>query len=271
MSKKIIKYDSSLQKNKDYYIEERFISKGEYFTPHWHDYFELEIVLAGVGEHIYNNTKYTLSRGSIYLMSFYDFHELSAKDDMQILKLQFNENILPVELNDYLFLSHNRFCCEVDENEIQHIIKLFSILKREEQRGGLFSEMLIKNLIAEIIITVIRNSSQNENTVISSLLQNAVAYIRNNFRKPLSLNVLAKHCNVTPNYLGVQFTKKMGTSFSDYLNTVRLRYACNLLDSTDLTVKEIAFASGYNSVEHFGYTFKKILGDSPLNYKKRNR
>jgi YesN/AraC family two-component response regulator len=74
---------------------------------------------------------------------------------------------------------------------------------------------------------------------------------------------------VTPNYLGVQFTKKMGISFSDYLNTMRLRYACNLLDSTDLAVKEIAFASGYNSVEHFGYTFKKILGDSPLNYKKR--
>lgn len=268
MSKQILKYDSSLQKNKDYYIEELFINKGEYFSPHWHDYFELEIVLGGAGEHIYNNTSYMLGRGSIYLMSHYDFHELKAQEDMQILKLQFNENVLPLELNDFLFLSNNRFCCTVDENEIQHIIKLFSILKREEQRGGLFSETLIKNLISEIIITVIRNSSQNENTVIPSLLQNAVAYIRNNFREPLTLGILAKYCNVTPNYLGVQFTKRMGISFSDYLNTVRLRYACNLLDSTDLTVKEIAFASGYNSVEHFGYTFKKMLGDSPLNYKK---
>lgn len=268
MSKQIIKYDSSLQQNKDYYIEERFITKGEYFSPHWHDYFELEIVLDGAGEHIYNNTNYTLGRGSIYLMSYYDFHELSAQEDMKILKLQFNENVLPRELNDFLFLSHNRFCCGVDEKEMQHIIKLFDILKREEQRGGLFSEMLIKNLIAEIIITVIRNSSQSENTVIPSLLQDAVAHIRNNFREPLSLSNLAKHCNVTPNYLGVQFTKKMGISFSDYLNTVRLRYACNLLDSTDLTVKEIAFACGYNSVEHFGYIFKKSLGESPLNYKK---
>ena len=269
MAKQINKFESSLCQDKDYYIEQNFIKKGEYFSPHWHDYFELEVVLDGRGEHIYNNTDYTLGRGSIYLMSYYDFHELKAQEDMQILKLQFNENVLPNELNDFLFLSHNRFCCSVGENEMQHIIKLFSILKREEQCGGLFSEMLIKNLIAEIIITVIRNSSQNEDTVIPSLLQNAVAYIRNNFREPLTLGLLAKHCNVTPNYLGVQFTKKMGISFSDYLNTVRLRYACNLLDSTDLTVKEIAFASGYNSVEYFGYTFKKILGDSPLNYKKR--
>lgn len=268
MSNRINKFESSLRQDKDYYIEQNFIKKGEYFSPHWHDYFELEIVLGGEGEHIYNNTKYMLSRGSIYLMSYYDFHELKAREDMQMLKLQFNENVLPDKLNDFLFLSQNRFCCSVDENEVQHIIKLFDILKREESRGGLFSEMLIKNLIAEIIITVIRNSSQNEDTVIPSLLQNAVAYIRNNFREPLTLGLLAKHCNVTPNYLGAQFSKKMGISFSDYLNTVRLRYACNLLDSTGLTVKEIAFASGYNSVEHFGYTFKKMLGDSPLNYKK---
>lgn len=268
MSKQIIKYDSSLQKNKDYYIEERFINKGEYFSPHWHDYFELEVVLGGTGEHIYNNTNYTLGRGSIYLMSYYDFHELSAKENMQMLKLQFNENVLPKQLNDFLFLSHNRFCCSVDENEILHIIKLFDILKREESRGGLFSEMLIKNLIAEIIITVIRNSTQDENTVIPTLLQKAVAYIHNNFREPMTLSHLAKHCNVTPNYLGVQFSKKMGISFSEYLNTVRLRYACNLLDGTDLTVKEIAFACGYNSVEYFGYMFKKALGTSPLDYKK---
>lgn len=270
MSKQIVKFDSSLQQNKDYYIEKRLIKSGEHFGPHWHDYFELEIVLDGSGEHIYNNRNYTLSRGSIYLMSYYDFHELSAKEDMQILKLQFNENVLPHELNDFLFLRHNRFCCTVDEKEIQHIIKLFDVLKSEETHGGLFSETLIKNLIAEIIITVVRNSSQDEKSVMPSLLQKAVAYVRNNFRESLTLGQLAKHCNVTPNYLGVQFTKKMGISFSDYINTVRLRYACNLLDSTDLTVKEIAFACGYNSVEHFGYTFKKILSDSPLNYKKRH-
>ncbi len=268
MSKQINKFESSLQQDKDYYIEQSFIKKGEYFAPHWHDYFELEIVLVGKGEHIYNNTDYLLSRGSIYLMSYYDFHELSAQEDMQILKLQFNENVLPKQLNDFLFLSHNRFCCSVDENEILHIIKLFDILKREESSGGLFSEILIKNLIAEIIITVIRNSAQDENTVIPTLLQKAVAYIHNNFRESLSLGSLAKHCNVTPNYLGVQFSKKMGISFSDYLNTVRLRYACNLLDGTDLSVKEIAFSSGYNSVEYFGYIFKKALSTSPLDYKK---
>lgn len=267
MSKHINKFQSSLQQDKDYYIEDRLINKGEYFAPHWHDYFELEVVLGGHGEHIYNNTKYTLSRGSVYLMSFYDFHELQAQEDMLMLKLQFNENVLPKQLNDFLFLSRNRFCCTVDENEILHIIKLFDILKREEKQSGLFSELLIKNLIAEIIITVIRNSSQDENVVIPTLLQKAVAHIHNNFREPLTLGALAKKCNVTPNYLGAQFSKKMGISFSDYLNTVRLRYACNLLDSTDLSGKEIAFACGYNSVEYFGYIFKKTLGTSPLNYK----
>lgn len=65
--------------------------------------------------------------------------------------------------------------------------------------------------------------------------------------------------SVTPNYLGMLFSKRMGVSFSDYLNTVRLRVACNLLAQTELSVKEIAFASGYNSFEHFEYTFKKTF------------
>ena len=103
MSNQINKFESSLRQDKDYYIEQNFIKKGEYFSPHWHDYFELEIVLGGEGEHIYNNTKYMLSRGSIYLMSYYDFHELKAREDMQMLKLQFNENVLPDKLNDFLF------------------------------------------------------------------------------------------------------------------------------------------------------------------------
>ncbi|MBQ8740323.1 MAG: hypothetical protein IJY79_02095 [Clostridia bacterium] len=62
-------------------------------------------------------------------MSFYDFHELRTQEDMQLLKLQFNENVLPRRLNDLLFLSHNRFGCSVDDNEMALIVKLFDILK----------------------------------------------------------------------------------------------------------------------------------------------
>lgn len=269
MSKQINRVQSQLKQNKNYYAQKYFIDKGSYFAPHWHDYFELEIVLSGSGEHIYNNKKYILERGSAYLMSYYDFHELRAVSDMQTLKIQFNDHILPQELAKYITFNNNRFCCDLGEMQTANAEKCFSKLEYEEKSGLIFSNLMIKNLITDIIVNIIRTSSPDGSDVVPSLLQKAVGHIHNHFRENLSLKTLADTCMVTPNYLGSNFSKLMGMSFSDYLNTVRIRHACNLLESTDLTVKEIAFSSGYNSVEHFAYTFKKKLNLTPLEFRKR--
>ena len=79
--------------------------------------------------------------------------------------------------------------------------------------------------------------------------------------------MLANRFSVSVNYLGSLFKKNMGTSFNEYLNNVRLRYACSLLQSSELSVKEVAFASGYNSTEYFLYIFKKKMGMTPREYK----
>lgn len=268
MAKQISYIKSQLEQNKEYFIQKYSVAAGEYYAPHWHDFFELEIVLYGTGEHIHNNQKYFLERGSAYLMSYYDFHEFKATSDMQILKIQFNEHILSQELVNFITLSHKRFCCTLGEAQTTHAEKCFFEIRFEEQSGLAFSKLMIKNLITEQIVDIIRTSVCEENIVVPTLLQKAVGYIHNHFRENLSLKELAFNCNVTPNYLGTNFSKIMCVSFSDYLNTVRIRHACNLLTTTDLTVKEIAFSSGYNSVEHFVYTFKKRLNLTPLEYRK---
>lgn len=269
MAKHIFRVESNLPAHKDYFCTRSLIPAKDHYSVHWHDYFELEIVLSGSGSHIYNNAHYTLQRGSVYLMSVYDFHELTADTDMQILQLQFNENILPPQLNEFLSLSRSRFCCTMDESQLEHIAELFQRLEREEEKGSIFSDMLIRSLITQIVIAVARTAKADVDPVIPGRLQQAVAYIHNHFRENISLKTVAECCSVTPNYLGAQFSQKLGLPFSDYLNMVRLRYACNLLSGTDLSGKEVAFASGYNSVEYFGYIFKKTIGVSPLEYRKK--
>ena len=271
MAKRIDRIESQLKQNKNYFVQKYSISAGSYFAPHWHDYFELEIVLYGSGEHIYNNKKYYLDRGSTYLMSYYDFHEFKATSDMQIIKIQFNEHILPDELVNFITLNNSRFCCGLGEAQILRAEKRFAEIEYEEKTDLIFNELMIKNLVSDIIIDIIRAAQGESNAVVPSLIQKAVGYIHNNFRHGLSLKKIADYCIVTPNYLGANFSRVMGVSFSDYLNTVRIRHACNLLTTTDLTVKEIAYSSGYNSVEHFAYTFKKKLCCTPLEYRKNGK
>ncbi len=271
MTQQIKRAISELPHGKNYYIERRSIRAGTYFAPHWHDYFEFEIILEGEGEHIYNHECYTLKRGDAYLMSYYDFHELRAKTDILLLKIQFDEQLLPKELNDFIFLSKNRFCCSCSSEDTAAIISMMELVEQEELEHQLFRELIIRNLLTSVIVRFLRNVESIQQPSLPGLLQKAVVYIHNHFREDLSLPMLAEHCAVTPNYLGTLFSKWMETSFSDYLNTVRLRHACNLLSSTVLPIKEIAFASGYHSVEHFEYIFKKNLSCTPTAFRKAGR
>ena len=102
------------------------------------------------------------------------------------------------------------------------------------------------------------------------MIQKTVAYIYKNFKKNLTLKSVAKEMFVTPNYLGIFFRKNMGISFNDYINMLRLKYACNMLMHTEMSVKETGFESGFGSTEYFLYIFKKHLGTTPAKYRKEN-
>ena len=102
-------------------------------------------------------------------------------------------------------------------------------------------------------------------------VQQAVAYINANFRSSLTLDELAEKLSFSPNYLGQLFKSQTGSTFNEYINTLRLKYACQLLAATDLSVKEVAFQSGYGSTEYFLYIFKKKTMITPGEYRNQNK
>ena len=88
-------------------------------------------------------------------------------------------------------------------------------------------------------------------------IQRIMEYIHKNFRQNLTLTYAAKKFALSPNYFCKIFSNSMGISFNSYLNSIRLKYVGALLVSTDKAIYEIAFESGYNSVEYFRQIFKK--------------
>ena len=259
---------SYLPRGVNYYFERRMVRAGEHFAPHWHDFFEFEIVLQGCGEHAYNHTHYTVERGSAYLMSYYNFHELTAKTDMKLLKLQFNEHAIPKELRDYLLLRHNCLFCSFPEEAFVNMIRQFEEIEHEATSCSFLSDLRIEALLRTALIDLIRQVGTEALPATPSLGQRSAAHVHYHFREEGSLSLVAGKLAVTPNYLGALFSRFTGSSFSEYLNQVRLRYACSLLTSTNLSIKEIAFSAGYHSAEHFIYTFKFKLGSTPLQFRK---
>lgn len=248
-----------------------FMKKGSEWAPHWHDYFEFELIAEGFGEHTYNNTHYELKPGSAYLMSYYDFHAIKAKTDMTLVNIHFGEDFIDKEIENFISGGINKFNCEFNENEFKEILSLAEKIKNEEHNSLAFKDVIIKGYLTDIIVRTIRNSHADEDKKIPLLIQKTIAYVYKNFKNNLNLKSVAKEMYVTPNYLGVFFKKSIGISFNDYINMLRLKYACNMLTHSSMSVKEIGFASGYNSTEYFLYTFKKHLGTTPAKYRNNER
>ena len=87
----------------------------------------------------------------------------------------------------------------------------------------------------------------------------------------LSIGDIALKLNYHPKYLSHLFKDKMGLGYSEYLRSVRLKYAITLLDHGIDSVKNVALLSGFSDPLYFSKVFKDSVGVSPMGYVKSKR
>ncbi len=96
-------------------------------------------------------------------------------------------------------------------------------------------------------------------------------YIEKNITQPILVPKLALKVGLSESAFSRLFKKCTGRTVPQYVNELRIGCACRLLAETDLTVGEIAAASGYRSLANFQRQFHKYQKRSPLTYQKAVR
>ena len=91
----------------------------------------------------------------------------------------------------------------------------------------------------------------------------ALAFMRENFCKRLTVARVAKHCLLSPSRFMHLFAEETGISFSDYIQRLRVNEAKRLLEVTQLSIGEIAFESGISSQSRLAVLFNRYYGKSP--------
>ena len=99
------------------------------------------------------------------------------------------------------------------------------------------------------------------------VITRAKEYIQQHEADELSLGEVAKAVNTSSFYFCKLFKKVTGLNFTHYVSRVRVEKAKNLLLNPNLRVSEIAFEVGFQSLTHFNRVFKKIIGQSPTEYR----
>lgn len=87
----------------------------------------------------------------------------------------------------------------------------------------------------------------------------------------LSLQNVADHLHISSQHLSRMFSQVLGVTFSEYVTKVRICHAMDMLEDGTLKMYQIAEKAGYSSQHYFSSAFKKIVGVSPLEYRKTKR
>jgi len=115
----------------------------------------------------------------------------------------------------------------------------------------------------EEVMSSIGNSSRD------SVLDDILYYIEHNYPSNIKLESIASLFGYNSSYLGKIFNKNVGESFNSYVDQVRIKHAIELLTENKYKVYEIAEKVGYKNVDYFHKKFKKYVGESPAEYRKK--
>lgn len=269
-------------RTKDFLIER--VKRDAHYTTqssHFHPYFEIGYVMYGTRSMTINHSLYHLVRGNLVFITKGELHKglpvENAPSSVELINLYFKEDYLIPYYEIFgkkeiyrLFETH---VIAIPNVRQEYVEELFQKMLYEHEGVDELSKELIHDYVNELICFLIRYQKKNQKEIIGNegehpLIQEAVKYIYYNYSKELSLELVAKRFNLSKSYFSKRFKAVTGFGFKEYLVSVRLKEACNLLLNTDKTITEIAFLCGFNDSNYFGDAFRKANGISPHNFRK---
>ncbi|WP_026691977.1 response regulator transcription factor [Peribacillus kribbensis] len=113
----------------------------------------------------------------------------------------------------------------------------------------------------------IMNQAHSETASIN--MESIRSFMMEHSAEPITLTDVAKHFHFSPSYLSSYFSANNMESFTEYLNKIRINKAIKLLADNRYPISEISAKAGYSDHSYFCKVFKKLMGVSPSQYKRR--
>ena len=247
---------------------------------HWHDYFEIEIILNGSGTHLYNDTRFPLSQGCAYLLTPMDIHALipdpGPDSNCHLVHLRFDEQAISEEVRQILLQHEHIHSVKMDDFHFSRLLSQLTELLHCFESDTPHQELSIRLILSYLCLHIIKTSQHSNdrfpnyetaNPVVHQTLQ----YILYNFRKKITMQELGQKAHVSPNHLALLFKQSTGTTCMQMIADLRMQYALKLLENPNLSIETISEQSGFSAVSYFISVFRKRFGITPKEFQNRNK
>lgn len=241
-----------------FYEPEYFISRNNF------DSFLIMYIAKGNCKIIIQNQTYTAHTGEFVLLNCYLPHQYGSEYAWEAYWMHFDGKLA----HDYYTELSSRYgyiLSPENPESLLHITeKLYNAFKNSAPIvESVFSDYITHILNGLLVPAFERRKSLSYNQTIAD----CVSFINEHFREPISLESIAEKANLSLYHFTRIFAKETGFTPHQYLINTRISAAKFMLKSSETSIKDIAFSTGFNSESNFCSTFKKWEGITPSQFR----
>lgn len=281
-----MKRDVIYSPHSDFFIEEKYDTQG-YSMPvfHMHKKYELYLQKTGARKYFIEDSSYVIHAGDLVVIDKDEIHKTVSLNSEPYTRVVINFNAEYLSKLGSLFGSFNPLdfftsgikVLSFSGNELARLTGYIDILLELEGDSSRSAKIMCRLVLAELLLFIrryvnMRRITSSDGRLISNTLIDEISlYITQNYRQDLSLTGIAARYYITPTYLCRLFKKTTSLTLVEYINSVRIKAAKTLLESSSMKITEISGECGFGSCSQFARSFKKSTGFSPQEYRRRYR
>lgn len=260
-------------------------------TPHFHDYFEIMYVYDGAFRLIFEHENLNLTEGDIVIIAPHSSHSMLNVPDSLVLtivarkstfdgifgSLLNNKSLISLFFRNTLYNTRQANYLQLRSGPSTTLRRTMQQLAYESSREDPYANACSIGLLNLFLAQALREYSDtirlynlegfSAKTFDFALI---LQHMQQNFRT-ITLSSLARSFHFSEAYLSKLIRRNMGEGFATVIRGLKMSKAVEYLLNTPMKISEIAEQVGYDSVDHFSRTFKKLYKVSPYDYRTGKR
>lgn len=190
------------------------------------------------------------------------------RTDMPLLELRASDDPLLQGRSAVAFLANT--CANAARSGGLPVARCYAIVENYLALANETSnEELVHYLMLPMMLELAKAVSREGNAYKRPLSWHAMTYVRSHLAEDLSGDVVAEALDVSRKTLCTRFKQETGDTFSSYVRRIRVERARRLIDTSELTLSQIAYQTGFASQSHMQTVFKSVTGYTPREWRMR--
>ena len=239
-------------------------------APHIHGHIEIVLVETGVSVATADSAEVKLEAGDLFIAFPNQVHYYIDKERPVNHKIAIVSPDMCPEFSRIFKTMVPKVPILKNAAENPRIASAMESIVQCKSEGDEYSEIESRGCCLILMSEIFRNIELTEKVLCDNdLVKDIITYCYENYNGDISLQSIADELHISRCYISRIFGRRLHIGFSDYINSLRVRSACEMLKSGENTVTEIAYLVGYNSVRTFDRCFMNIRGMTPKEYRAK--